>query len=261
MAELNRLDPATQPNSPPRPSSAARRCPGQVWKSPLSAEAGFAAYFCLSASRTATMRSGSAASGGMPARSTCRSWPTVLLRVPQPRFIASVNSSSAMLARRIGTPTSRPRSCAADRADRRRRPDRGRGGSDPLRDRPHLECRRAVRAPETISARGRFEDVHRGGYDPEQHLKDMALDGVAAQVLYPSQGLFYFKGADALLMSAIFRAYNDWLADFYRTDPARLKGIAMINLAYARTGLFVLRHALQDLRQDLTRLGKVDSLC
>jgi hypothetical protein len=26
-------------------------------------------------------------------------------------------------------------------------------------------------APETISAQGRFEDVHRGGYDREQHLK------------------------------------------------------------------------------------------
>ena len=31
-------------------------------------------------------------------------------------------------------------------------------------------------------------------------------------------------------MSAIFRAYNGWLADFCRADPARLKGIAMINL-------------------------------
>jgi hypothetical protein len=37
-----------------------------------------------------------------------------------------------------------------------------------------------------------FEDVHRGGYDPAQHLEDMALDGVAGEVLYPSQGLFYF---------------------------------------------------------------------
>src|SRR5208283_3789338 len=36
--------------------------------------------------------------------------------------------------------------------------------------------------------------------------------------------------ADPLLMSAIFRAYNDWLAEFCGTDPARLKGIAMINL-------------------------------
>src|SRR3954451_12079040 len=34
-------------------------------------------------------------------------------------------------------------------------------------------------SPETISARGRFEDVPRGGYDAEQHLKDMSLDGVA----------------------------------------------------------------------------------
>ena len=45
-------------------------------------------------------------------------------------------------------------------------------------------------APETISPQGRFEDVLRGGYDPEQHLRDMALDGVAGEVLYPSQGLF-----------------------------------------------------------------------
>jgi len=53
---------------------------------------------------------------------------------------------------------------------------------------------------------------------------------VAGEVLYPSQGLCYFKAADTLLMSATFRAYNHWLADFCRTDPARLKGIAPINL-------------------------------
>src|SRR5262245_5643889 len=68
-------------------------------------------------------------------------------------------------------------------------------------------------APETISSQGRFEDVHQGGYDPAQHLKDMQLDGVVGEVLYPSQGLFYFKVADTQLMSAIFRAYNDWLAE------------------------------------------------
>lgn len=85
-------------------------------------------------------------------------------------------------------------------------------------------------APETISGLGRFEDVHPGGYDPQQHLADMRLDGVAGEVLYPSQGLFYFRVADSGLMSAIFRAYNDWLADFCSTDPTRLKGIAMINL-------------------------------
>ena len=85
-------------------------------------------------------------------------------------------------------------------------------------------------APETISAHGRFDDVHTGGYDPDQHIKDMAIDGVSGEVLYPSQGLFYYKIADSELMSAVFRAYNDWLSDFCSNDPDRLKGIAMINL-------------------------------
>jgi predicted TIM-barrel fold metal-dependent hydrolase len=92
-------------------------------------------------------------------------------------------------------------------------------------------------APETISSRGRFEDVERGGYDPHQHLADMRLDGVAGEVLYPSQGLFYFKVTDTPLMSAIFRAYNDWLAEFCSTHPVRLKGIAMINLDDVREGI------------------------
>ena len=46
----------------------------------------------------------------------------------------------------------------------------------------------------------------------------------------PRKGSSTSEVADTLLMSAIFRAYNDWLADFCRTDPTRLKGIAMINL-------------------------------
>ena len=98
-------------------------------------------------------------------------------------------------------------------------------------------------APETISGDGRFEDVPRGGYDPQQHLADMRLDGVAGEVLYPSQGLFYFRVTDTPLMSAIFRAYNDWLADFCAADRARLKGIAMINLDDVQDGIRELERA------------------
>src|SRR5215510_8056485 len=98
-------------------------------------------------------------------------------------------------------------------------------------------------APETISGSGRFEDVPAGGYDPHQHLTDMAQDGVAGEVLYPSQGLFYFKIVDSALMSAVFRAYNDWLAEFCRTDPARLKGIAMVNVDDVGEGIHELERA------------------
>ena len=38
-------------------------------------------------------------------------------------------------------------------------------------------------------------------------------------------------------MSAVFRAYNDWLAEFCNTNPDRLKGLAMINLDDVRDGI------------------------
>jgi predicted TIM-barrel fold metal-dependent hydrolase len=44
-------------------------------------------------------------------------------------------------------------------------------------------------------------------------------------------------------MSAIFRAYNAWPAEFCRTDPARLKGIAMINLDDVEDGVRELERA------------------
>ena len=97
--------------------------------------------------------------------------------------------------------------------------------------------------PEQISAQGRFDDVHVGGYDPDQHIKDMKIDGVSGEVLYPSQGLFYFKVADPPLMSAIFRAYNDWLADFCGINPDRLKGVAMVNLDTVAEGVAELERA------------------
>ena len=100
-------------------------------------------------------------------------------------------------------------------------------------------------APETISAHGLFEDVHTGGYDPDQHLRDMKTDGVSGEILYPSQGLFYFKIADSELMSAVFGVYNDWLAEFCQTNPDRLKGIAMINLDDVQEGI-----------EELTRTAK-----
>ena len=91
--------------------------------------------------------------------------------------------------------------------------------------------------PEQISAQGRFEDVHAGGYDPSQHIRDMKIDGVSGELLYPSQGLFYYKVADSRLMSAIFRTYNDWLSEFCSTNPDRLKGVAMINLDDVQEGV------------------------
>jgi hypothetical protein len=49
-------------------------------------------------------------------------------------------------------------------------------------------------APETISGRARFEDVPRGGYAPDQHLRDMRLDGVARRSALPFAGPVLLPG-------------------------------------------------------------------
>ena len=54
----------------------------------------------------------------------------------------------------------------------------------------------------------RFEDLHRGGWDPRARLTDQARDGVAAEVIYPSVGLALCNHTDGHFMRACFQAYN-----------------------------------------------------
>src|SRR5918992_1978886 len=44
-------------------------------------------------------------------------------------------------------------------------------------------------APEKLTAGGSMRTAPLGGFDPDAHVRDMDLDGVAGGVLYPSQGL------------------------------------------------------------------------
>src|SRR5262249_62090395 len=47
----------------------------------------------------------------------------------------------------------------------------------------------AGKRPEEIRMTGRFEEWHRGGWDPEARLADQARDGLSAGVLCPTVGL------------------------------------------------------------------------
>jgi predicted TIM-barrel fold metal-dependent hydrolase len=63
-----------------------------------------------------------------------------------------------------------------------------------------------------------------------ERLKAMALDGVAAEVLYPTLAgrLFYLD--DAALQQACFQVYNDWLIEYCAAVPDRLFGVAAISV-------------------------------
>ncbi len=98
--------------------------------------------------------------------------------------------------------------------------------------------------PDELSRTDRFEHVRQGGYIPEARIKDMDLDGVAAEVVYPTIGfLLYNMVADSQLLTACFRAYNDWLAEFCNAYPDRLKGVALINLDDVQEGVTELQRA------------------
>src|SRR5579862_9035260 len=49
---------------------------------------------------------------------------------------------------------------------------------------------------------------HPGGNDPHARIKEMAQDGVSAEVLYPTLGLSLFGQDDPELQEACFRVYN-----------------------------------------------------
>ena len=95
---------------------------------------------------------------------------------------------------------------------------------------------------EELTAGDAFENVRPGGYLPREQIKDMDLDGVDTSILYPTLGLQLYKIPDGELLSAIFRAYNDWVADFCQTSPTRLKGIAMLNIDDVGQGVEELAH-------------------
>ena len=90
--------------------------------------------------------------------------------------------------------------------------------------------------PDKLSHRDVIENVRPGGYVPEEHIKDMDLDGIDVGIIYPTAGLHHYKVVDGELVTAVFRTYNDWLGEFCQADPERLKGIAMVNVDDVKAG-------------------------
>ncbi len=75
-----------------------------------------------------------------------------------------------------------------------------------------------------------YESARPSGWDPVERIKDQEIDGVDAEVLYPTLGMPLFTMTDAELQRACFTTYNDWLAEFCAHDPRRLYGVGLVSL-------------------------------
>jgi predicted TIM-barrel fold metal-dependent hydrolase len=74
-----------------------------------------------------------------------------------------------------------------------------------------------------------FEDIRTSAYMPDEYVKENLDDGIIGSIVCPTYGLLMYGVQDRALLSAICRAYNDWISDFCKANPNRLKGVAMVN--------------------------------
>ena len=84
--------------------------------------------------------------------------------------------------------------------------------------------------PETLNYEARIENVPLGGYIPEEHVKDMDIDGIDVSIIYPTVAMGLYSVPDSGLVTSSCRTYNDWVGEFCSAVPKRLKGIAMLNI-------------------------------
>jgi uncharacterized protein len=83
----------------------------------------------------------------------------------------------------------------------------------------------------------KFEDLHRGGWDPEARLADQDRDGIAGEILYPTVGMAICNHRDRAFMKACFDAYNLWIAEYSAAHPDRLFGIGQTALNSPKEGV------------------------
>jgi predicted TIM-barrel fold metal-dependent hydrolase len=87
----------------------------------------------------------------------------------------------------------------------------------------------------------RFEEMHRGGWDPVARLDDQKRDGVAAEVIYPTVGMVLCNHSDFDYKKACFDAYNRWIAEYCASAPDRLLGCG-------QTALRTIEEGIEDLK-------------
>lgn len=96
----------------------------------------------------------------------------------------------------------------------------------------------AGKDPSDIRVKGvRFDELHRGGWDPEARIEEQQIDGVAAEIIYPTVGMVLCNIDDFDLKKASFDAYNRWIASYCDRHPDRLLGCGQTAMRSPQEGI------------------------
>lgn len=77
---------------------------------------------------------------------------------------------------------------------------------------------------------GRYADIPASGYNVDARIADIELDGIHAEVLYPTVAMRFFTIEDAELAMVCSRSYNTFAAEFCAARPDRFKAVAVVPL-------------------------------
>ncbi|MDY7012938.1 MAG: amidohydrolase family protein [Cyanobacteriota bacterium] len=84
-----------------------------------------------------------------------------------------------------------------------------------------------------------------GGVDPHVRVKDMDKEGIDIAILYPSGATSMCAVREPQLESALYQAYNRWLADYCAPYPNRLKGLALVSMRSPELGVAEIRRTAE----------------
>ena len=73
--------------------------------------------------------------------------------------------------------------------------------------------------------------ARRSKYDPPSYLEAMEIEGIDIAIMFRTLASMFISGDDTEpdFAAALARGFNDWAADFCKTDPARFKGTAIVS--------------------------------
>jgi predicted TIM-barrel fold metal-dependent hydrolase len=86
-------------------------------------------------------------------------------------------------------------------------------------------------APESLEmAKKGFEIARPGVLDPKARWEEQTIDGIDAEVLYPTLFFHIYSIEDIEIVNAAFANYNDWLCNYASQLPGRLFPLSLVHL-------------------------------
>ena len=79
-------------------------------------------------------------------------------------------------------------------------------------------------------ARKGYDLARPGCYDTSERLKDQEMDGIDAEVIYPSVIFNVYQIEDLEIVKTAFSMYNDWITAYCNEQPKRLFPLAALQL-------------------------------